>query len=81
MPIYDFRCKSCGKIFDSLVRDATKAVCCPDCTSLEVEKLISTSYIVKTESQASDTTCCGRGERCDTPPCSVGDGCHRDRRR
>ena len=81
MPIYEFRCQNCGKIFESLVRDSSRTTCCPDCGSERVENLISASYLVKTGSQVPGTTCCGSTERCDTPPCSVDGGCHRDRRR
>ncbi len=77
MPIYDFKCQSCSRIFESLVRETGKAVCCPNCGSQEVKRLISASYLVKTESRASGVTCCGRTERCDTPPCSTDEGCHR----
>ncbi len=78
MPIYDFKCRDCGKMFELLVRDAGKTVTCPDCSSQRVEKLIAASYMVKAEPRRAGTTCCGRPERCDTPPCSVGDGCRRD---
>jgi putative FmdB family regulatory protein len=81
MPIYEFRCQNCGKIFEYLVRDSSRTTCCPDCGSDGVEKLISASYIMKTGSQVPGTTCCGSTERCDASPCSVDGGCHRDRRR
>ncbi len=81
MPIYDFRCQNCGRIFESLMRDTGKVVCCPDCGSQKTEKLVSASYMVKAGSRAAGTTCCGSTERCDTPPCSLGDGCSQNRRR
>lgn len=43
MPIFEYRCKKCNRIFESLVfssRD-TKGICCPDCGSGEVEKMLS----------------------------------------
>jgi len=40
MPIYEFRCNTCGARFEELVgRDATAA--CPECSSAEVERLLS----------------------------------------
>jgi len=81
MPIYDFKCRECGGISEVLLRTAGKAVCCPNCGSENMERLISASYMVKTEATAPGTTCCGRTERCDAPPCSTGDVCSRDRRR
>lgn len=83
MPIYDFRCKVCGNISEVLLRDADKRVRCTNCGSEDMEKLISASYVVKADADgpAPDTTCCGRNERCDAPPCSIGEVCSRDRRR
>ncbi|HEU4647990.1 MAG TPA: zinc ribbon domain-containing protein [Gemmatimonadales bacterium] len=40
MPIYDFRCRSCGTEFEKLVRGDT-AVACPKCEATKVERLMS----------------------------------------
>jgi putative FmdB family regulatory protein len=78
MPIYDFRCQDCGKVSEVLVRSAgDRAVQCEACGSGNVEKLISASYIMKTEVSTPGATCCGSAERCDSPPCSTGETCHR----
>lgn len=55
MPIYEFRCRSCGKTFEKLVRtsDETK-LRCPDCASGEVERLFS-SFAT---SGSSDSSSC-----------------------
>ena len=44
MPLFEFRCKKCGKKFEELVMSATKdeKLNCPHCGSTRVEKLIST---------------------------------------
>jgi len=78
MPIYDFKCKKCGKVSELLIRsvDNQEAIC-PDCGSSNMERLISSSYLVKAGSPSSGVTCCGRAERCETPPCSTGEGCRR----
>ena len=81
MPIYDFRCRECGNVSEVLLRDADKRVRCTNCGSENMERLISASHVVKTDVPAPGNTCCGRTERCDTPPCSTGDVCSRDRRR
>ena len=81
MPIYDFKCKECGNISEVLLLDADKKVRCNNCGSEDMERLISASYVVRADMSAPGTTCCGRTERCDTPPCSTGDVCRRDRRR
>jgi putative FmdB family regulatory protein len=39
MPIYDFKCKKCGEVFEELCRVDEKPSC--KCGSLETEKLIS----------------------------------------
>jgi putative FmdB family regulatory protein len=77
VPIYDFRCEQCGKISEIFVRSAAdQDVGCPECGSGKMERLISSSYLVKTTDSSSETTCCGRAERCETLPCSGGGGCH-----
>jgi putative FmdB family regulatory protein len=76
MPIYDFKCRECGKVAEKLVRNSdNKKIICPDCGSGNMEKLISSSYLVKTASPSSSATCCGRAESCDTPPCDSGGKC------
>jgi putative FmdB family regulatory protein len=43
MPIYEYTCKKCNKIFESLVltsRDI-KGIQCPECGSEEVQKMLS----------------------------------------
>ncbi len=77
MPIYDFECRECGKVSEIFFRHSGQAANCPDCGSENMERLISASYMVKTDVAASGTTCCGRTERCETPPCSTGGHCHR----
>lgn len=78
MPIYDYKCQECGKVSEILFRGTSdQAVHCPDCGSSSMERLISSSYVVKVGSQESGKTCCGRNERCETPPCSTGGACRR----
>ena len=77
MPIYDFKCRECGRVSEILLRDAGRVAYCPDCGSDNMESLISASYIVKKNAPAPGTTCCGRAERCETPPCSTEGICQR----
>ena len=79
MPIYDFRCRDCDKVSEILVRGTEgQAAHCTGCGSESMEKLVSASYAIRMDAPESDTTCCGRAERCETPPCSMGDTCHRE---
>jgi putative FmdB family regulatory protein len=41
MPIYEYRCESCGHAFELLVRASSGAGRCPACGGEEVEKLLS----------------------------------------
>jgi putative FmdB family regulatory protein len=77
MPIYEYRCLSCDATFEALVRGGD-AVTCPHCSSSSLDKLISAPFILsgQTTRQAGHT-CCGREERCETPPCSAGGECRR----
>ena len=42
MPLYDFRCRSCGHEFEALVRPVdTVTPVCPSCAGRDLEKLLS----------------------------------------
>jgi putative FmdB family regulatory protein len=48
MPIYQFRCETCGERFDKLVRTAGQVpdgLVCPACQSDEVQRLISAPVV------------------------------------
>ena len=77
MPIYDFRCLECGKISEIFIRVSDQVVRCSNCGGIKLERLISSAYTVKRGNQTPGTTCCGRDERCEAPPCSTGDTCQR----
>ncbi|HAF66771.1 MAG: zinc ribbon domain-containing protein [Bacillota bacterium] len=40
MPIFEYRCKRCGKVFECLVRKGDVPAC-PECGSEELTKLMS----------------------------------------
>ncbi|MFC2020838.1 zinc ribbon domain-containing protein [Chloroflexota bacterium] len=79
MPIYDFRCHVCGEVAEFLVANFSdsKTLACPDCGSQNLERLISAPNLLKGRANTQVTTCCGREERCETPPCSTGGQCQR----
>jgi putative FmdB family regulatory protein len=77
MPIYDYKCGECGKVSEVFQRSLGEPAKCPSCGSENVERIFSASYLIRTESTTPGTTCCGRTERCETPPCSTDDICRR----
>lgn len=81
MPIYEYKCQDCGKVTEVFVRSINERVdlSCPDCQSKNLQKIFSTpSAVVMGGLTRQGMTCCGRNERCDTPPCSDGGACKRD---
>ena len=42
MPIFDFKCNGCGKVFEKLVRKDEDRVC-PGCASTDLEKQVSSA--------------------------------------
>jgi putative FmdB family regulatory protein len=41
MPIFEYECEKCGRLFEELVMSGAQEVVCPSCGSARVEKLIS----------------------------------------
>lgn len=81
MPVYEYRCEKCGKVIELFQQRLNKreSLACPACGSTHLTKLISSPASVRMgDSSSKGTTCCGREERCDTPPCSTGGVCRRD---
>jgi putative FmdB family regulatory protein len=80
MPIYEYQCNACGAISEFLVGIGPKSetLSCKECGSPELGKMISVSHPLKGERRAPGHTCCGREERCSTPPCGAGGSCRRD---
>lgn len=82
VPIYEYRCTRCGTVSEFLVGVGKKQakIRCEHCGSMEMEKLFSESHMLKTGAHGlarGGHTCCGREERCSTPPCESGQVCER----
>ena len=67
MPIYEYRCRNCGHIFElfqSINADISKLVC-PECQTLHPERLFSAfaagGSALKTSSSTSSDAGCGSG--------------------
>jgi len=52
MPIYEYRCTSCGKEFEVLVRGSSPAPQCPSCSSSELHKKLSAFAMVSSAASA-----------------------------
>jgi putative FmdB family regulatory protein len=58
MPLFDFACRSCGKRFEDLVRGG-ETPRCPDCESIDLEKLLSPFAVQGGGGAPSDEGPCG----------------------
>jgi len=59
MPLFEFRCKKCGKKFEELVMSSSRDedINCPRCGSKRVEKLMSAFASGSGEKGGSDSSC------------------------
>jgi len=78
MPIHEYRCQICGEQVELLVRSGMSVPpACPNCGNSLLEKLLSAPHVMTGKRRPAGRTCCGREERCETPPCSEGMMCRR----
>jgi len=81
MPIYEYKCQECGRTSEIFIRSLdSQNIQCPVCGSRRLDRLLSASYALRIDTPRPGATCCGRTERCETPPCSLDDSCRRDSR-
>jgi putative FmdB family regulatory protein len=80
MPIYEYRCNDCSAISEFLVgiNPQTESLTCNQCGGSHLEKVISVANSLRSPTRTPGHTCCGREERCSTPPCHTGGGCRHD---
>jgi len=79
MPIYEFQCEACGAVSEVLVgMGKDEPVQCSRCGSPEMKRILSaSSFSVASPGRMPGHTCCGREERCESPPCSGGGTCRK----
>jgi putative FmdB family regulatory protein len=57
MPIFDYKCRACGQVFEILTRgsgdDGTPV--CPDCNSRDLEKLVSAPVLLRRSGNSGKT--------------------------
>ena len=77
MPIYDYRCSDCGKVSEIMVKVSghSETIQCKQCGSASLSKIPTVASIATRYSRPHGKTCCGRDDRCDTPPCSTDSPC------
>lgn len=62
MPIFEFSCKDCGKVFDKLQLPGREdQVKCPACASEDVVKKISAPFLPSSVGRPADSGSCGTG--------------------
>ncbi|MCF8011467.1 MAG: zinc ribbon domain-containing protein [Clostridiales bacterium] len=74
MPIFEFRCQDCGKLFEKLHINPKEEIKleCPDCKSQNLQRVISkTNYTTgsgqnDTKKPSISSKSCGSGNNCST---------------
>jgi putative FmdB family regulatory protein len=79
MPIYEYQCPECGGIQETLILPGgqEETVQCRHCGASGMQRVLSAHAAPPTFRRPHGQTCCGREERCSTPPCSSGGTCSR----
>jgi putative FmdB family regulatory protein len=75
MPIYEFRCGSCGKEFETLVRSSKEEKpCCPSCGASAIRKMSVFAAQTNASSGSNEPQpgMCGCGKRMGS--CGMGQG-------
>ncbi|MHB8572785.1 MAG: FmdB family zinc ribbon protein [Candidatus Dormibacteria bacterium] len=65
MPIYEYRCQDCDRVFENLSRtyvDGGRAVACPGCSGERTSKLLS--LFAAPNASTSQEFSCGMGDNC-----------------
>lgn len=82
MPIYEYECAKCGvisELFEGMTQEQSIRKC-DSCGSEDLTRILSRgvqSRMGQVMGSQGGKTCCGREERCDTPPCAKGTACHK----
>ncbi|MCX7926630.1 MAG: zinc ribbon domain-containing protein [Candidatus Omnitrophica bacterium] len=56
MPIFEFECQNCKTRFEQLVRSPEEKLCCPNCSSVALRKLISRFSFASKDSRGNITS-------------------------
>jgi putative FmdB family regulatory protein len=73
MPLYAFHCQQCDRDHELLLGlEEAEGARCPECGGALDRRLTAPAAYRNTNPRPHGKTCCGREERCDTPPCGEG---------
>lgn len=80
MPIYEYECLNCGEQCEFIERVSGEVAdkVCRHCGSPAVKRILSKGVTSRREGMIGSRggkTCCGREERCGSPPCSEQGSC------
>ena len=80
MPLYEYRCEACGTVSEYLIGAGDDEVIhCKVCGGSEMNRILSaSSFILQSPGRMPGRTCCGREERCETPPCGDEGTCRKE---
>ena len=71
MPIYEYRCETCGQVNEFLILGKLEQLLCKECGSEDLTKLLSAHNTVVAPShgptEPSSGGCCGTPNSCGTP--------------
>jgi putative FmdB family regulatory protein len=78
MPLYEYRCEPCDRTFETLIRNSGDQAHCPECGSIDVNKLLSVPSAAQTAGGREGAMPLGRGASdpssfgCGRPQCGSG---------
>ncbi|MBT4512053.1 MAG: zinc ribbon domain-containing protein [Chloroflexi bacterium] len=76
MPIYDYKCENCGNVTEFLLNSHNSSPDnCPDCGGINLERMLSASYMIKMGTPSSCGTCCEPSNSCNEAGCPAGGPC------
>ena len=76
MPIYEYKCQECGKVFEELVSvGSERGFACPSCSSAKTTKIMSATGLISV-SQGASAPSSPCGSHCPSGgSCAMGGGC------
>ena len=63
MPLFEYRCESCGHVFEQLILKGSPEPTCPACGASTVEKLLSMFAVSSESTQQRSRERCGATRR------------------